>query len=214
MHGTGTWPETKADIKFVRVDGLEPGQALSPREAEVYAAFRIEKRRREWLGGRLAAKALLAAAGGLRPCDYEITPDRYGRPSCGGELLSISHSGGWALAAHKPGCIFLGADVEVIEPRHPAWYRDYFYPEELKAGPGGPDPSAATRAWSVKEALLKALGLGLSVDPLCIKTGEQPLLYGAALKRHQEMGSPAFRVETASFPEGFWTSVAAGAGSR
>lgn len=203
------WPATGARVKLVRVEGLAPGAALSARETAQYAAFRVEKRRREWLAGRLAAKALLADGGGA-PAAFEIGMDKYGRPSCGGALVTISHSGGWALAALKPGAAFLGADLELVEERHPAWYRDYFHPSELPS----PDPSEATRLWTIKEALLKALGLGLMADPLTIKAGgERVALFGKALERYREMGAPAFTVETRPAPEGFWTAVAAGTAS-
>jgi len=192
-------------VRFLRTEGLAPGNSLSEREAAQYSVFRLEKRRREWLAGRLAAKELLTGALGRPPAELEIAPDRLGRPSCGGELVSITHSGGWAAAAFKPGSSFLGLDLEVVEERHPAWYRDYFHPTELPSH----DPSEATRLWTIKEALLKALGLGLMADPLDIRAGERIRLTGKALERHRELGSPAFSVETRAYPEGFWTALAA-----
>lgn len=202
-EGIEEWAGTS--VKFVRVDGLQAGDSLSPAEALRYAAFRMEKRRSEWLAGRLAAKALLAAAGGEKLSAFEIRTDRLGRPCCGGELLSISHSNGWAMAAGKPGSDFLGADLEKIEERHPAWYRDYFHLQELPKT----DPSEATRIWAVKEALLKALGLGLMADPMDIRTDGKITLTGKALERYRELGSPPFSVETRPLPEGFWTAVVA-----
>lgn len=196
-----------ARLAYLRTDSASPDGALTPAEAGRYSAFRLEKRRCEWLAGRLAAKRLLSEAEGGAPlASFEIGMDAYGRPACGSRLVSISHSNGWALAAYKPGCAFLGADLEQVQERHPAWYRDYFHPSELPA----PDPSAATRLWAVKEALMKALGLGLMVDPLDIaETPGGIKLRGKALARYAEMGSPAFAVETREFPEGFWTAVAA-----
>lgn len=204
---TEDWPVTGVRIKFLRVAGLTPGGALSGREKAVYEAFRIEKRRTEWLAGRLAAKALLAEDG-ENPAALEIGMDRLGRPSCGGRLVSISHSNGWALAAVKPGSGFLGADLEKIEERHPAWYSDYFHPSELPK----PDPSEGTRLWAVKEALMKALGLGLMADPMDIRVTDKVVFTGKTLERYRELGSPVFAVETRPFPDGFWTAVAAGAG--
>ncbi len=205
-EGIEEWAGTGTKIKFIRVEGLEAGDALSPDEALRYSTFRMEKRRSEWLAGRLAAKLLLAGgAAGKKLSSFEITADSLGRPSCGGALLSISHSGGWAMAAGKPGSGFLGADLEKTEERHPAWYRDYFHSSELPK----PEPSEATRIWAMKEALLKALGLGLMADPLDIRTDEKIRFSGKALKRYMELGSPSFSVETRPLPEGFWTAVAA-----
>jgi len=201
-----TWPLTGTHLQFLPVAGLEPGTALSGREAAVYAAFRIEKRRSEWLAGRLAAKALLAEDG-EKPAELEIGMDRLGRPCCGARLVSISHSNGWALAAVKPGTTFLGADLEKIEERHPAWYSDYFHPSELPK----PDPSEGTRLWALKEALMKALGLGLMADPMDIRVTDKVVFTGKPLERYRELGSPHFTVEARPFPAGFWTAVAAGA---
>ncbi len=206
MTNAETWPETGASVKFLKVEGLDPGAALSEREAALYSAFRVEKRRKEWLAGRLAAKSLLAAAGGGEVLSgFEISSDLLGRPSCGTTLLSISHSNGWAMAAMKPGSAFLGADLEKIEERHPAWYSDYFHPSELQK----PDSSEGTRLWAIKEALLKALGLGLMADPLDIRVAGEIKFSGKPLERYKELGSPAFTVEIRAFPEGFWTALAA-----
>lgn len=200
-----TWERTGARLHFLRVAGLSPGGALSEKELLQYSAFKLEKRRSEWLAGRLAAKGLLAAPGSP-PSSLEISSDLLGRPSCGPELVSISHSNGWAVAAHKAGCRFLGVDLEKVEERHPAWYRDYFHPSELPE----PDPDEATRLWAVKEALMKALGLGLMADPADIRwTDAGARLSGKPLERWRELGSPAFSVEARRFPEGFWTAVAA-----
>jgi 4'-phosphopantetheinyl transferase len=188
------------------VEGLRPGAALSAREAEAYASFRIEKRRSEWLGGRLASKALAAMDGTTDLALLEIQSDLLGRPSCRGQLLSISHSNGWAVAAAKPGSAFLGVDLEKVEDRHPAWYTDYFHPTELAK----PDPSEGTRLWAIKEAAMKALGLGLMADPMDIRTAGEIKFFGKTLERYREMGSPPFAVETRPFPEGFWTAVVAG----
>ena len=204
-EGIEEWPGTGTKVKFMKVAGLEAGDSLSPAEALRYSAFRMEKRRSEWLAGRLAAKTLLAAAAGAKLSSFEIALDRLGRPSCGSALLTISHSGGWAMAAAKPGSDFLGADLEITEERHPAWYRDYFHPSELPR----PDPSEATRIWAIKEALLKALGLGLMADPMDIRTDETIRFSGKPLERYRELGSPPFSVETRPFPEGFWTAVVA-----
>ena len=198
-----TWSETGTRLNFLEVPGLAPDGALSEKEAARYAAFRIEKRRSEWLAGRLAAKGLLADGGPLSR--FEIASDLLGRPSCGEHLLSISHSNGWAVAAIKPDSKFLGVDLEKIEERHPAWYRDYFHPAELPA----PDPSEGTRLWAIKEALMKALGLGLMADPLDIRAAGEIKFGGKTLERYKELGSPPFSVETRAFPQGFWTAAAA-----
>ena len=83
--------------------------------------------------------------------------------------FSLSHSGGRVAVAVARGAS-VGVDVEVIQP-----HRDYSdvaahvlsSPErdELIALPGGDRPFAFVRYWARKEAVLKAVGLGLSLPP-------------------------------------------------
>ena len=185
-----------------------PAVFLSGYELEKLASFKIEKRRRDWLGGRYAAKLLIkeAFSRDMALSATEISYDPFGRPraslvktgakaEAGSCLLSITHSGPFCAAACAgEGAVFLGIDLEKVEPRATAWYKDYFHEAELA---GKPDPAGqplcdiATRRWTQKEALLKALGLGLKADPLDINmAGETPAFSRAAAARYEELGRP------------------------
>ncbi len=83
----------------------------------------------------------------------------------------MSHSDGTAFCAAWPdpdGGLAAGADLERIEPRSGALVRDFFSESESTAwearAPGRPRDTFATAIWSAKEAVLKALRLGLTVD--------------------------------------------------
>jgi 4'-phosphopantetheinyl transferase len=196
-------------IKLILANAVPaPKTFLSPRELEKLASFKIEKRRRDWLGGRYAAKTLLRdrAAAGKALGEIEITYDACGRPEWAGKPLSISHSGPYCAAACGPEAMkFLGMDIEKAEPRAAAWYADYFHKSELPS----PDMNQATRLWTIKEALLKALGLGLKADPLDIHlSGETPEFSRAALARHKEMGSPGFKLTTFGLGKDYFLSLA------
>jgi 4'-phosphopantetheinyl transferase len=210
-----------------------PETFISEREIEKFSSIKIEKRRRDWLGGRYAAKILLRESGTQTPLrDIAISYDRFGRPVAGSggatRLISITHSGPFCAAAcAREDANFLGIDLEKTEPRHEAWYKDYFHAAELApaaaishtpdaisqnketpekayglwhtASTGGNmlPVDLATRIWTQKEALLKALGLGLKADPLDINlTGGSPEFSRAALERYKELGRPPFTLRT------------------
>lgn len=156
---------------------------LSPPERERLAALHVPKRRQEWLLGRWTAKCLarayLAEEAGLETELYdvavlagptgapELIPERPAlRLALSALRLSISHSAGAAFCALS-GDEAVGADIERVEPRHPAFAGDYFTPAELlqiAATDEARRDTMITAIWSAKEAALKALRLGLTVD--------------------------------------------------
>ena len=155
--------------------------SLSPAERTTYQGFRFDARQKSWLAGRFAAKSLVSNVhdGRCRPDQIEIRNDELGAPNAyhaGQPLpgcLSISHSGDWAAAAYTPSGPQVGIDLETITPRSEGFIRDYFTEHEVKmvssahAGSLQGTPHSAERAtliWSAKEALLKALGIGLRMD--------------------------------------------------
>jgi phosphopantetheine--protein transferase-like protein len=142
----------------------------------------VEKRRHEWLLGRLVAKdavrRLVEEHAGVRlaPADIEIRPDPYGRPEAVGPFaarlgiqpaLSISHSHGTAvaLAALCPGQL-VGIDLENLARRSEDFEAIAFSPDErrmLAAIPRESRQEWALRMWCAKEAVAKALGRGFSI---------------------------------------------------
>jgi 4'-phosphopantetheinyl transferase len=195
-------------VALIRVDEIPAaGTFLSVGELEKLAALKIEKRRRDWLGGRYAAKTLikeiLAPKTGLS--EIEITYDPFGRPVWNDRLLSITHSGPFCAAAcGSPETKFLGIDLEKAEPRADAWYEDYFHKGELASH----NQELATLLWTRKEALFKALGLGLKADLLDINlSGDKPEFARTALARYIELGSPAFTLNTLAPELGYYLST-------
>lgn len=188
-----TWlTQTERDLP-----ALAPSAWLSLPERERLAALRVEKRRREWLLGRWTARRLIQrhlAESGLAcdPRDLEIVAAPSGAPTIGacqpavqaaldGWHLTISHSQGRALCAlaRTPA---IGADIEQVAPRHPAFAGDYFTPIERAAVAAAPPERRElliTAIWSAKEAALKALRLGLSVDTRRVECRVAPASGGA-----------------------------------
>ena len=165
----------------------DPGAWLSAAELERLARFRFEKRRSEWLLGRYTAKTLVAASlgrrGGPAPGlgSIEVIPEPSGAPfvrdvESGTRLpvsVSISHSASRGLAAvlftDEPGAegCTVGVDLERIEPRSDGFIRDFLTAAERAEVASAAPAARAARAngiWSAKEAVLKTLKLGLTVD--------------------------------------------------
>ncbi|MEI7771500.1 MAG: 4'-phosphopantetheinyl transferase superfamily protein [Chloroflexales bacterium] len=164
---------------------------LAPPELERYAGLRTEKRRGDWLLGRVAAKRLVQRHMGglgldLSPAAIMILSDRDGAPRVapwgmamaiphiGAELealqISISHTASRSLCAMISGtrpAIALGADIEQIAARGSSFAQAYDTPAELAlldATPAECYDTLSTAIWSAKEALLKVTRHGLRVD--------------------------------------------------
>ena len=161
------------DLLAMQADGgLDPARYLAPQELEKYRFFKYEKRRIEWLGGRLAAKK--AAMDHLNMpitegtmYDWPVFADENGRPffksTADPEIsLSISHSHGLASAmvVTGPAC---GLDVQKISGATVRVKEKFCHKGEEKKltsfiSTNQEQPATTlTLLWSAKEALRKAL---------------------------------------------------------
>jgi 4'-phosphopantetheinyl transferase len=163
----------------IPLEAERPPGFLSASERETFAGLRFPKRRREWLLGRWTAKQLLrrsqATYRALPPSAISVANDLDGAPYLSiekeGRLelsLSISHRDDRAFCALSPSLPpIIGADMERIEPRDPAFVQDFFTANEAERVWACPSPARDTLVtvlWSAKEATLKALRHGLRVD--------------------------------------------------
>jgi phosphopantetheinyl transferase/acyl carrier protein len=197
-------------------------QILSPGEREYWRSMRgVEKRRREWLLGRCAAKEAVRSLVGLPPEEIEIVPDPYGRPEVREPAesrlraglpalpsISIAHSQGnaVALAVLDPEAR-VGIDLESVAHRRENFETIAFSLDErslLAALPGDLREEWALRLWCAKEAVGKALGRGLSAGLLAfhitrveIASGAVEVeLRGGALREHPQMQAASLNVYT------------------
>jgi 4'-phosphopantetheinyl transferase len=79
-----------------------------------------------------------------------------------------------AVALVSGTCI--GADIETVEPRDPALVRQFFSESEadrLGTTSGRDADRTVARLWSAKEAVLKAMGIGLRHDTRDIVVGDE-----------------------------------------
>jgi len=175
------WTISHANEHQSLLDAEAPPSFLSPREEAALARLAFPVRRRKWLLGRWAAKRVLrevlAEKQGSAPAFEAITISNqpsgapYATIEGQGRIpwsLSISHriDVGFAAVASSAR-VALGADVELVVPRDPALVRGFFTGEEAAAvgsASGREVDLAVARIWSAKEAVLKAMGLGLRLD--------------------------------------------------
>jgi phosphopantetheinyl transferase len=158
--------------KLVAADGYDGVAAnfLSKAELARLLDFSSEKRRCEWLGGRLAAKEAVADCldGGERsPRGIEILVEENGRPYVTKEIgkapyISISHSGEYAVAVavHSP----CGIDVQEVKQTLIRVVDRFASPkeQEMLAGvlpQGWPQARQLALLWSAKEAVRKMIDL-------------------------------------------------------
>jgi hypothetical protein len=111
--------------------------------------------------------------------------------------LSISHRGARAFCAlsFSPS-LSVGADIERVEPRIPAFVSDFFTSHEAgrvwACAPGTRDLLVSV-VWSAKEAVLKALRQGLRVDTRRVEIGH---VAGIAPRRTSPTGWHEVRVSS------------------
>lgn len=187
-------------------------KSLTPDEIAEAKSKATPKRQKEWLSGRIALKQsvqrLLAMEGmGDTPAtDIRIFQDELGKPfaelagQAGKKIgsVSLTHSNGVAMAAAAAVEHFVGfgIDVEKVEQRSDSWVTDYFDESEIAlAGNGLEKWTRLNGIWSLKEASLKALGVGLRFDLKDIVVSELDECGRARLEFRNEAGRAVERLE-------------------
>jgi phosphopantetheinyl transferase len=151
-------------LAIANVDDLRIGQCDFLHESELRRAerFQVPRRRQEYLGGRVLLRMLLKCLTGGTRASFSIVTKENGKPVCpGGPAISIAHGGGFvACAATNHGEI--GIDVEASNYRgNVLKIADrFFFPEEAAWIKESPD-ERFMMLWVLKEAWLKALGIGI-----------------------------------------------------
>jgi 4'-phosphopantetheinyl transferase EntD len=150
--------------------GVAPDSFLNPREAALLGPRAVPKRRADFARGRWIAKQLIRH---LRPDTnvrtLSILPDRNGVPWIHDDgsgpwpiSLSISHCRDYAAAAIAELPSRVGVDVETTLAQPGMIADNYFTPSEQDlVRNSGDAANQATAIWTLKEAGLKVLGVGL-----------------------------------------------------
>ncbi len=140
--------------------------------------FVFERDRTRFVRARSALREILAAYTAIEPRALPILFNPHGKPYfdfAGAPGFNLSHSGDIALLAVGTAC-GIGVDVEARElPRDARELAaTVFSPEERDALHCVADHAlseAFFTCWTRKEAVLKALGVGLTLDPAAITVG-------------------------------------------
>jgi len=139
---------------------------LTEEERSRHARMRPDPRGDEFLVGRaLARKALAELAPGVAAV---FTAGSHGRLEVAeaGISFNLSHADGLVVCAVADSVV--GVDVEKVDPSRtePAIWENYFAPPEVAALAALPEERRCERFfryWTLKEAYIKARGLGLSI---------------------------------------------------
>ncbi|MET9610123.1 4'-phosphopantetheinyl transferase superfamily protein [Streptomyces sp. NPDC006512] len=186
--------------------------------------------RAEFVTCRAAVKRALSEALGVSATGISLGRDAC--PGCGSEehgppvvripattwQFSVTHTAGLGMVALSP--FRVGVDVERVRPLDADRFDSavltraerravYALPE------GGPRALAFLRCWTRKEAVLKAVGIGIATDLTAVDTGPGGLApgtghpVGSALVDTSPLGFPAlWRAHGVAVPDGWVASLA------
>lgn len=189
-------------LAAVRLSAVDLGQThtLDDAERQLAAAFRSSGQRDRFLAGRIALRLHAANVAGVSPgalqsdyvCPNCMRGDRaHGMPLYRADpgsnpvRASLSRSGDWCLLAATSDKQVLGVGVD-LESRASADFegfetvamtaREREYLQTVAPALGS---LRRTQLWTRKEAVLKALGTGLTIDPARVDVaGPVPLVPG------------------------------------
>lgn len=158
-----------------------PGEGLDATERERAARFHFERDAHRYRASHTALRHLLARRTGVAAPALRFVAGSHDKPRLdlpGAPAFNMSHSGRWALIGIG-GQGPIGVDIEA--PREMGELmglaeRNFTATEcrELLALPEAGRLRAFLRCWTRKEACLKAIGSGLSIEPGLFEAGTTP----------------------------------------
>jgi 4'-phosphopantetheinyl transferase len=176
------WPPGAVQLWWARRDALTLDREVADLPADERATVDrlfFEADRRTARLARVMVRWVLAAVAGRAPAEWQFARNRYGRPTvtnlpadAAGLTFNLSHTRQLVVCAvgrHAE----LGVDVEDLTRRAPLHLaRRYFSAEEaaeLSRHPAERQHRRFFEYWTLKEAYIKARGLGLSLplDSFC-----------------------------------------------
>ncbi|PSM16439.1 MULTISPECIES: 4'-phosphopantetheinyl transferase family protein [Nitratireductor] len=169
----------RIDLWYVPLDDFSPAeqadclQLLSHDERQRHGSFKAESARQQYLAARGLVRTSLSRYRDIAPKDWRFATNRHGRPyiaDCHGVSdlhFSLSHTHGMVVCA-VGGVAELGVDVEHrarMGPVDDLAKSVLAPPEQVRFDALAADRRGAFffTLWTLKEAYLKARGLGMSL---------------------------------------------------
>jgi 4'-phosphopantetheinyl transferase len=158
---------------------------LGTEERERAARFAFERHRRQYTAAHALKRLMLTAArqGSRQPADWSFETCTNGKPRVSGAVgpyFNLSHCDGLVACAVSLAAD-IGVDVERLDRQPPRYLLDsrFLAPAEHAWLQGLPDALHSIgffRLWTLKEACIKATGMGLTVPLDTIAFSFDPLL--------------------------------------
>jgi 4'-phosphopantetheinyl transferase len=146
---------------------------LSSDERERCSRLRLERARHEYLVAHALLRTSLSRYAGISPDEWRFERNRHGRPEIGGPptapalRFNLSHTDGLVVCAvARRGAVGIDVEDRFRPMRILQVARRFFAPPEveaLEALPEAEQRPAFFTFWTLKEAYVKAVGVGLSV---------------------------------------------------
>ncbi len=157
------------DPRTVSEDALlERGRGwLAGDERARYERFSHAPSAHVYLATRVVARTVLARKLGVAPAALEFERDALGRPSLRHHALCFSLANGPTFVVCTVGRVPHGVDAEPLDRAEALLgMASTIYSDDERAHlTRGAPPADAVLLWTLKEAYLKARGIGLRVDP-------------------------------------------------
>lgn len=198
------WPLDVSEEERARL-----GKFLSEDERARAARFVFERDQRRFVAARGRLREVLGAVVGARPATIAFTTSAHGKPALGsGEVaFNLSHSSGLAALGIARG-LAIGVDIEEVRPLKENVAERFFSKREvaaLRALGASEQLEAFYRCWTRKEAIVKAIGEGLS-HPL--DTFDVTIGIDAQVERFEGDDAMAWRLTHFEPAPGFMGAVA------
>lgn len=177
LREDATLPDGEIHVRFARLSQLaeipeNSSQVLSADERARARRFHFERDRRAFVMRRILLRRILASYLGVCPQEIVLAFEYWGRPvlkgDWGNNIVRFSASGSrdWIMLAFARA-VEIGVDIEQIRDFSGMEIisKQFFTQREahsLRALPLSDQTSAFFHCWTCKEAVLKAIGYGLS----------------------------------------------------